>query len=32
MRIGGRKIGDGIRKVSTITAAKLIAELADSVL
>lgn len=32
MRIGGRKIGDGIRKVSTMTAAELIAESADSVL
>jgi hypothetical protein len=32
MRIGGRKIGDGIQKVSTMAAAAWIAESADSVL
>jgi hypothetical protein len=32
MRIGGRKIGDGTRKVATMAAAELIAESADSVL
>ena len=31
-RIGGRKIGDGTRKVATMAAAELIAESADSVL